>query len=261
MSRITGSARGSLHVAIGRGRTGKTTNLRYLCERAQDAGRSVTVVDADRRNSTLASFVPGARRPTAADDATCQLFLETIIEEAIGAGGEFLIDLGGGDRLFLALSERFNLPKLLREHEIHLVLHHYAAGGRDDFEMLSKCVGLGLKSKRTIIYFNEGLAGGASAAGLDPFAALLDGASVKACLGEDARVVRIPAVAPATMALADRLFIGIRQAAMGGVPTDSNGHPLPGALPLGVFRRLELMQWLERFERNCKDAGVSEWLP
>lgn len=261
MSKSNLNARGSLHVALGRGRTGKTTNLRYLYERAVDAGRPVAVIDVDRTNSTMASFVSAARRPMAADDNTCLAFLETIIEEAIEKGGEYLLDMGGGDRLFLTFSERFDLPKLLQESRINLVLHHYAAGGRDDFETLSKCVGLKLKSDRTIIYFNEGLSGGAFAAGLDPFTALLSGASVKSCLNEGARVVRIPAVPPATMAMADALFIGIRQAAMGQVPVDDRGQPAEGAIALGVFRRLELKQWLETMEKQYMQAGVTEWLP
>ena len=43
-------------VTHGRGGTGKSTGVRILKERADEAGRPVAIADADRTNATLGSF-------------------------------------------------------------------------------------------------------------------------------------------------------------------------------------------------------------
>ena len=252
--------RGAVHLFLGRGRTGKSTGARFLHGNAVENGRRVVMVDADRTNATLASFIPDARRPLSADDETVNAFMADILTEAVESGGSFVIDVGGGDRLMLAMSERHDLPALLRESGIGLVLHHFGAGGRDDFETLRKAEAIGLTSDQTIITLNEGLAG-TSARDRDPFEALLRGRTVTDCIARGAVVIRMPAIPLATMVAADSLFIGLHQAARGDVPRDQKGAAMPGAVPLGLFRRLELSRWLKVMEQRYEDAHIAEWLP
>jgi CO dehydrogenase nickel-insertion accessory protein CooC1 len=58
-------------VTHGRGGTGKSTGVRILKERADEAGRPVVIADADRTNATLGAFYePGLE---------CQSFAMAIV--------------------------------------------------------------------------------------------------------------------------------------------------------------------------------------
>jgi Mrp family chromosome partitioning ATPase len=52
-----------LVVALGRGKTGKSTFIRWAAERAFRAGRTSVIADADRTNATLAAFFDNVSRP------------------------------------------------------------------------------------------------------------------------------------------------------------------------------------------------------
>ena len=252
--------KGTVHVLCGRGRTGKSTWARWSAERAILNGRELMIVDGDRTNSTLASFFPAARRPSHADDATVARFLEDITAELIATGGNALIDMGGGDRLFAALAEQKKFFTVLPRFGIDLIQWYFAAGGRDDFETLVRMTAMGLTSHRTAIVLNEGLAQTAPS-GEDPFANLLSGRTLMQAVQDGARVVRMPSVPMATMAEADNLFIGIQAAMQGRVPLGDDGQPHPTAAPLGFWRRMELEDWLGTMEERHKIARVAEWLP
>lgn len=252
--------KGTIHVLCGRGRTGKSTWARWAAERALDNGRELMVVDGDRTNSTLASFFPDARRPTHADDMTVNRFLENVTAELISKGGNALIDMGGGDRLFAALAEHKKFFKVLPRFGIDLLCWHFAAGGRDDFETLVRMNGMGLVSRRTAIVLNEGLTS-PGPVGEDPFATLLTGRTLTQAVSNGARILRMPSVPLATMAEADGLFIGIRAAMEGGVPLGDDGQPHPSAVPLDFWRRMELEDWLAAMEERHQGAAVAEWLP
>ncbi len=251
---------GTIHILCGRGRTGKSTWARWAAERASLAGRPLIVVDGDRNNSTLASFVSDARRPTHANDETVTAFLEETTAEVVQNGGNALIDMGGGDRIFSTVAAQHNFFKVLPQFGVELICYHFAAGGRDDFETLVRMNAIGLMSRRTVIVLNEGLSAPA-ANERDPFASLLEGRTVSQTLESGGRVVRMPAVPMATMSAADGLFIGIRAASEGKVPCGDDGQPHPLAKPLMFWRRMELRAWLATMEDRHRDAAVAEWLP
>jgi polynucleotide 5'-kinase involved in rRNA processing len=52
-------------LTIGRGKTGKTTLIRFLVEETIGAGRQVVIADVDRTNATLANYFVGVQRPPA----------------------------------------------------------------------------------------------------------------------------------------------------------------------------------------------------
>ena len=65
-----------LAIRFGRGRTGGTTFLDFLIQRARRAGRTVTIADGDRKKPTLAGLYPpaepgGALQPRGKDIARC----------------------------------------------------------------------------------------------------------------------------------------------------------------------------------------------
>ena len=253
-------ARGTIDVLLGRGRTGKTTWARWAIERARAAGRTVTVADGDRNNATLGSFYPDASSPVASDDVTVTAWMEELAEGVIGTRGRLILDMGGGDRSFATVAERHGFNDVLPAEGVDLTAWYFLAGGRDDFETLVFMEQRGFAPPRTAIVLNEGLAP-AVPAGQDPFAAALRSKDVRKVLDRGARLLRMPAVPLATMVEADNLYVGIREAANGGVPKGDDGLPHPDARSLNLWRRNELKRWLAQMEEQHTAAGLIEWLP
>ena len=253
-------ARGAIDVLLGRGRTGKTTWARWAVERARAAGRTVDVADGDRNNATLGSFYPDASSPAASDDVTVTAWMEDLAEGVIGARGRLVLDMGGGDRSFATVAERHGFNDVLPAEGVDLAAWYFLAGGRDDFETLVFMEQRGFAPPRTVVVLNEGLAP-AVPAGQDPFAAALRSRDVRKVLDRGAKLLRMPAVPLATMVEADNLYVGIREAAGGGMPKGDDGLPHPDARPLNLWRRNELKKWLAQMEEQHAAAGVLEWLP
>lgn len=255
-----GAGRGVMHVLLGRGRTGKTTWARWAVERARSAGREVTVADGDRNNGTLGSFYHDAGAPAASDDVTVTAWMEELTEGLIGSRSRLILDMGGGDRSFATVAERHGFNDVLPAEGVDPVAWYFMAGGRDDGETMVFMEKVGFAPARTVIVLNEGLAP-AVPAGQDAFAAALKDKEVRKVLDRGAKLLRMPAVPLATMVEADDLFIGIRDAANGGVPKGDDGLPHPAARPLNLWRRNELKRWLAAMEERHAEAGVLEWLP
>ncbi len=254
------AGRGVMHVLLGRGRTGKTTWARWAVERARSAGREVIVADGDRNNGTLGSFYPDAGAPVASDDVTVTAWIEELTEGLISSRSQLILDMGGGDRSFATVAERHGFNDVLPAEGVDPVAWYFLAGGRDDCETMVFMEKVGFAPARTVIVFNEGLAP-AVPAGQDAFAAAMKDKEVRKVLGRGAKLLRMPAVPLATMVTADDLFIGIREAANGGVPKGEDGLPHPDAKPLNLWRRNELRRWLTTMEERHTEAGILEWLP
>ena len=254
------AARGTIDVLLGRGRTGKTTWARWAAERARAAGRLVQVADGDRNNATLGSFHPDASSPAASDDVTVAAWMEELAEATILSRGRLVLDMGGGDRSFATVAERHGFSDVLPAEGVDLTAWYFLAGGRDDFETLVFMEQMGFRPPRTVVVLNEGLAP-AVPAGQDAFAAALRSKGVQRVLDRGAKLLRMPAVPLATMVEADNLFIGIRDAAGGGVPKGEDGLPHSGARPLNLWRRNELKKWLGLMEERHAEAGILGWLP
>jgi len=252
--------RGKFIVYLGRGRTGKSTHARAVHEAAVMAGRPVTVADCDRTNATLTSFIPTAQRPDRSDDETVTKFIEDLALYAMETRTAVMMDLGGGDGVFPIVAERHKFFTVLPAHGVDIIPMYFAAGGRDDLEILYRMQEIGLRSPKTVIVLNEGLAGSRNAE-IDPFEPIIRGKTVTRAMADGARLLRMPTVPIATMNEADGLFIGLHAAAAGQVPLGEDGKPHPAARPLGFWRRIELNEWLVELDKRHKNSKVSEWLP
>ena len=257
---IEAAVRGTIDVLLGRGRTGKTTWARWAIERARAAGRLIQVADGDRNNATLGSFYPDASSPAASDDVTVTAWMEELAEGTILSRGRLVLDMGGGDRSFATVAERHRFSDVLPAEGVDLTAWYFLAGGRDDVETLVFMEQMGFRPPRTVIVLNEGLAP-VVPAGQDAFATALRSKGVQRVLDRGGKLLRMPAAPLATMVEADNLFIGIRDAAFGGVPRGEDGLPHPGAISLNLWRRNELKTWLTLMEERHAEAGVLPWLP
>jgi hypothetical protein len=81
----------------GRGKTGKTTLLRWAAEMALAESRAFLMADIDPTNASFASYFRDVSRPNTDDPAGVTRWLQQFIEYAIQHRTSALIDLGGGD--------------------------------------------------------------------------------------------------------------------------------------------------------------------
>ena len=90
-----------LAIRFGRGRTGGTTFLDFLIQRARRAGRTVTIADGDRKKPTLAGLYPpgesgGALRPRGKDIADVMEWVTEITSQAAADQVSMVLDMGAG---------------------------------------------------------------------------------------------------------------------------------------------------------------------
>src|SRR3954462_14921209 len=84
-------------LTIGRGKTGKTTLIRFLVEETMGAGRQVLIADVDRTNATLTSYFEGVQRPPEGDESSVSAWLEKLLTFAMAQKLSAYIDLGGSE--------------------------------------------------------------------------------------------------------------------------------------------------------------------
>jgi hypothetical protein len=88
-----------LAVRLGRGRTGGTTFLDWLIQRARNQGRELIVADGDRRNADLAALYPGqAMQPPSDDTGDVKEWITSVLIRMTETEQSVALDLGGGIR-------------------------------------------------------------------------------------------------------------------------------------------------------------------
>ena len=93
-----------LAVRFGRGRTGGTTFLDFLIQRARRAGRMVGIADGDTHNATLAQLYPpgepgGAIQPRGSDVGDVAEWVTEVTSQMAAEQQSMVLDMGGGDKV------------------------------------------------------------------------------------------------------------------------------------------------------------------
>ncbi len=81
-------------LTAGRGKTGKTTFLRWLAETTSNAGRSALLADIDPTNATFSTYFKEVARPDTFNQVAVRDWLQDFIEFAIAEKQTAIIDLG-----------------------------------------------------------------------------------------------------------------------------------------------------------------------
>jgi hypothetical protein len=102
--------------AVGRGRTGKTTFLRWISEISIDRGSSVILADIDPSNATFSTYFGNVARPETDAPAGIVRWLQSLIEHCMAERQSAIVDLGGGDTTLRTLATE--LPSLAETMEI-----------------------------------------------------------------------------------------------------------------------------------------------
>jgi len=244
-------------VLAGRGGTGKSLLVRWICERAFAAGRAVVIADGDRTNRALPLFFEDVQAPPSADDRVVRRWLETIVEQMITGRFHVVVDLGGGDMVLKQLAVELDLQGLLEAQGVTSVILHLIGPEVESLGYLASVEAIDpanpsgrplFAPERTALILNEGLI----PEGLDPvevFAPIREHKVFKAALRRNAQPILMPQLKPAYEV--NRRHISFADAAA--------GQSKEGLPPLGITDRQRVRMWLKAMDRAF--APIAEWLP
>ena len=145
-------------VTHGRGGTGKSTGVRILKERADEAGRPVAIADADRTNATLGSFYADVVRPEYRGEQGVTDWLDDLVNTQAETRMSLLLDMGGGDQVFKRFAASLDLAALLQAEGITPVALHFFSPDIDDLGYLRDIEESGaFCPAQTVLVLNAGL--------------------------------------------------------------------------------------------------------
>ncbi|HTW72456.1 MAG TPA: hypothetical protein VME47_21435 [Acetobacteraceae bacterium] len=98
------SGKPKLVFAAGRGKTGKTTLLRWLTEKSLGAGGSVLLADIDPSNASFSAYFEDVSRPDTDDPAGVRHWLVELLDFCAAERHSAIVDLGGGDTTLRAIA-------------------------------------------------------------------------------------------------------------------------------------------------------------
>ena len=88
---------GALLFAAGRGKTGKTTLLRWIAETSFQRGSTPILADIDPSNASFSRYFDDVARPETDYPAGVARWLQQLIEHCVSEHQLAIVDLGGGD--------------------------------------------------------------------------------------------------------------------------------------------------------------------
>jgi hypothetical protein len=237
-------------MAIGLGATGKTTLLRWACERAleRDEG-DLALATVDPVNRELAYYFPNTLSPKTQDPAEVTAWLERMLTWTMHQQRSLAVDFGGGDTTLGRLAAEVpDLQQMMEEAGVEPVAVYLLTPRSSDLTLLAAMEQTNFRPKATALVLNIGR----SESGKDPrddFAQVRRHSTYKAVLARGAVEIWMPRL-HAAKAVEDRR-IGFRPAMNGEAPEQGYG--------LGPFDRSRVRHWLAAMEDAF--APVSSWLP
>jgi hypothetical protein len=231
---------------IGRGKTGKTTFLRWVAETALDRNRPFLMADIDPTNASFSSYFPDVSRPSGHDPVEVRSWVQRFIGYAVENKTTALIDLGGGDTALRSLLSE--MPSLLAEVEAAglAVVAYYMCGPQpDDLAPVVTLASHGFAPKARALIFNEGV----SDAGLprqQAFAEIQAHPVVQDEVKAGSLVLWMPRLFAA--AVVENSRAGFAQARDGDATR-----------PINMFDRARVKSWLTSMAERF--SGVASWMP
>jgi hypothetical protein len=234
---------------IGRGRTGKTTNIRYLIRQFEQSNTAFAVFDIDATNPVLHQYVDYAQLPPSyGPDSLVQWLTDSIIS-TVSQQAYILIDLGGGDTTLAHLIS--SMPRFVQVVQGlgSAVLAFCTLGpSPDDLMPLSNLHRVGFQPSATVLLLNEASLGTASLH-TDAFIDVVEHSFYRRLIDDQNAVpLLIPRLQVADEVERRRL----------GFTFASNGEAGVGGMPLTFTQRVILNAWLEKMTEAYRP--IAEWL-
>jgi hypothetical protein len=239
------SGRPKVVMTIGTGGTGKTTLLRWICEKAfeRDDATQLMLATVDPVNRELGQYFVDTVSPQTADPAA---WLERLLAKIVETRWNAAIDFGGGDTSLPKLvTEVPDLLTVMEEAAIAPVAIYLLSPRVDDLTPLSEMQAAGFQPQATALVLNEGRVD-TSREPAREFALLRRHPVYRAAIERGATEIWMPRLYAAQQIEARR--IAYRQAA------DGAGTP-----PLGVFDRSRVHRWLAAMDTAF--APIASWMP
>jgi hypothetical protein len=231
--------------AAGRGKTGKTTLLRWITEMSILGGGSPILADVDPSNAAFSRYFADVARPDTDTPAGVVTWLQDLIEHCIIEKQSAIIDLGGGDTTLRSLAtEMPGLAAHIEASGLSPVMFHLIGAQPEDLEPATTLTVRGFTPKAQALVFNE--------------------FSIDPGLTRDrafSRIIRSPSYG--ALAKANLLLWMPRLASADAVESRQCTYlaARDGAVdpPLGVFEAARVRAWLNIMDRRF--SGIRSWIP
>jgi len=153
------SGRAKILMAAGRGKTGKTTLLRWAAEQSLEDGRTFLMADIDPTNASFAAYFEGVSRPRDDDPLHVRDWLQRFIEYAVAHQYSALIDLGGGHTTLRAIAaEMPGFDAMIEEAGLTVAMFYLVGPHPEDLTPIATLTERGFIPPARAIVLNEGTA-------------------------------------------------------------------------------------------------------
>jgi hypothetical protein len=239
------AAKTKIVFAAGRGKTGKTTLLRWIAETSIQRGSTPALADIDPSNACFSRYFNDVGRPETDNPAGVARWLQQFIERRVSEHRSAIVDLGGGDTTLRTLAtEMPDLAAAMEGAGVVPVMLYLLGTQAEDLTPAVTLSARGFTPKAQALVLNEA-AIDAGITRADAFGRLT-GLPGFSALAKTSVLVWMP-----------RLFaaeaIEVRQCRFFDA-RDGNVTP-----PLGMFDAARLRVWLDAMDRRC--AGIGSWIP
>jgi hypothetical protein len=237
-----------LILALGRGKTGKSTFVRYAAERALERGGEPVIADADRTNATLAAFFENVVRPPSAEDEDVRNWLNDFVDQQIERRFTAFLDLGGGDLVLKTWARDLELAPFLEGYGVMPVALHFLGCDLDDLSYLRDIEEVArFRPKHLALVLNEGTVPPGRVA-RNAFEPIIQHHVFRSAIERGARVVRMPRLA--CMHEIERRRLSFADAQAGTVKS--------GQEKIGPVARQQVSIWRRDMEQSF--ATIASWI-
>ena len=231
--------------AAGRGKTGKTTLLRWIAEMSLQRVSSPILADIDPSNASFSRYFDDVARPETDNPAAIAHWLQELIEHCIGERQSAIVDLGGGDTTLRSLAtEMPGLAAAMESSGVAPVMLYLLGTQAEDLTPALTLSTRGFAPKAQALVLNEV----AIDAGMTRVSAF-------------SRITNLPGFVQLAKASVPvwmpRLFAAEAIEARQCRFFDARDRKVTP--PLGLFDGARLRAWLEAMDRRF--AGISSWIP
>jgi hypothetical protein len=242
ISHIIPAGKPKLLLAIGSGKTGKSTLLRWIAERATE--REGTVLATLAPNRTLKHYFPETLHPegnsTSAGAAFLEMFLDAVAENRMNA----VLDFPGDDTALLHLLDQGMDPAAMLEPNGVEVVALYTLSPRvEDLTAMAQLAAKGFRPKATALILNKGVTADPTMPAEPEFEAVMEHSGFRAAVDGGAVTIWMPRLY-AAKTIEDRRLL-FSQARDG--------------LDLGPSDRSRTHHWMRAMEEAFQP--IESWLP
>ena len=233
-------------LTAGRGKTGKTTFLRWIVEMATMENKAPLLADIDPTNATFSTFFEDVSRPDTFNHTAVRDWLQDFMEYAIKEKQTAVIDLGGGDTILRTIAaEMPGFDAMIEEAGLAMVMFYLAGPHPEDLTPAATLGALGFKPRARAFVLNEGVTPPGQSRD-QVFSRVISSNVYRDETADGALTLWMPRLHAAEAVEARTAsFVAAR---------DGQTEP-----PLGVFNRSRVGHWLKAMDAQF--AGVKSWMP